>query len=54
MEWILANGSTLLEILNYVVIIAGLVAAITPTQNDDGVVDRIKNLLGKFRKTPTP
>lgn len=48
MDWILTNKEGLLNALWALVLLASAVAALTPTKEDDGVVDRIKNLLGKF------
>lgn len=48
MEWIITHGPDLLAILGGVVVVAGLVARLTPTDKDDEVVGFVKKALDYF------
>jgi len=44
MDWIIANGTDLLAIIGGLVVVAGIIARLTPTKKDDEIV-------GWFKKT---
>lgn len=45
MEWITSHGADILAIFGAVVLLAGAIARLTPTNKDDEIVGFLKNLL---------
>ena len=45
MEWITENGPNILAILGGLVVVAGLIARLTPTKRDDEVVGAVTKVL---------
>lgn len=49
LQWLLAHQETLVLLVSSILTVASLVVALTPTEKDDSVVDRIKNVWEKVK-----
>jgi len=52
--WVVSHGAALIQIGGVVLLLAAMIAALTPTHADDDVIGRIKNLYDKFTGKGTP
>lgn len=48
--WVVINQGALVEGAWWVLVGLGTLAALTPTESDDRMIGRLKNLLGKLRR----
>lgn len=49
MNYVIENVDALVDVVEAALVLASLVVALTPTKEDDGVVDRLRNVFSAFK-----